>query len=265
MRCKLRLLSKFRAFKSCLQRRLWIMTKQTHWSVCRMLRGSYSIAFGLVTDCWAESSVWSAAYASSMPITNYTSTSSHHDLSSCIDGDAKHPVSYCAGCRWSWWYVYTTPIPLCLLLGCIPLETFPGHNPNQQKEHISPSRPVWMHKETAAVMGNLGCKSGNGDLIKCAWPLGWGGWMGHAPLSSHTASRLDFIAQTVCSQGQWQCRTKSLTHTTDQRDVDLIVGYSFYWYCLRLLEKNPASHILLTAVYVQYTAQTINPNPEKWG
>lgn len=165
---------------------------------------SCSISAGLLPDRWAESSTWSTAYASSTPITNYTRTSSQHDLSSCVDGDARHSISYCAVCPWSWRRVYTTRIPLCLLLGSIPSERFPGHNPTKPQEHASLSLAVWMHKITAAVMGNLGCKSTHGDLIKCAWPLGWGGWMGHAPLSSQTPSGLDFNAQTVWSQNRWQ-------------------------------------------------------------
>lgn len=111
------------SFRSCRQRKHWIMTKE-RWSVCHMTCFSYSISAGLLPHRWAESSMRCAAYASSTPITNYTSTSSRHDLSSCVDGDARHSISYCAVCPWSWRHVYTTPIPLCLLPGSVPKRAF---------------------------------------------------------------------------------------------------------------------------------------------
>lgn len=194
---------------------------QQHWSVFWMLCLSLWLAAGLLPNRWAESSMWSSTYASSTPITNYTSTTSQHDLSSCVDGDARHSISYCTGCPWSWRHVYTNYILLFLLLGFIPWF------PTKPQEHNSWSLPVWMHKVMAAVMGNSGCKSADSDLIKCAWPLGWGGWMGHAPLSSHTAPRLDFNAQTLCSQKQWHYHTKAMTCITDQWDVDLIASVIF--------------------------------------
>lgn len=42
---------------------------------------------------------------------------------------------------------------------------------DQQKAHISHSLLVWLHKVTAAATGNLGCKSTDGDPIKCALDL----------------------------------------------------------------------------------------------
>lgn len=164
---------------------------------------SCSVSVGLRPNGWAESSARSTAYVSTTPLTNYTHTSSQHDLSSCIDEDAGLSISYCAACPWSRWHVYTAHIPLCLPVGSVPSERFPGHNPTKPYDHVSPSLPVWMHKVSAAVTGNLGNKSADSDLIKCAWPPGWGAWMGHAPLSSHTPSRLNFNAQTVHSQNQW--------------------------------------------------------------
>lgn len=125
---------------------------------------------------------------------------SHHlppqrDLSCCVDGDARRSITYCAVCPWSWRHVYTTHIPLCLLSGFIPLREISRSQSDQNREStFSPRLPVWMHKVTGAVTGNLGCKSADGDLIKRARPLGWEGWMGHAPLSSQTLSGLDFGA-----------------------------------------------------------------------
>lgn len=61
---------------------------------------------------------------------------------------------------------------------------------------------ILMPNVLAAVTGSLGNKSSDSDLIKHTWPTRWGAWMGHAPLSSHKPSRLDFSAPAGCGQNQ---------------------------------------------------------------
>lgn len=51
---------------------------------------------------------------------------------------------------------------------------------------------MWKQEVTAAVTGNLGCKSTDNELIKWALPLQRESGMDHAPLSSQMPSGLDF-------------------------------------------------------------------------
>lgn len=95
------------------------------------------------------------------------------------------------------------------------------------KTHFFPSRPIWMHNVTAAVVELLSCKSEAGDLIKRAWPPRWGGWMGPAPLSSQMPSVFDFNAPTVCSQDQCLSEKSLNGWSTLLRKSDLLAELTF--------------------------------------
>lgn len=100
-------------------------------------------------------------------------------------------------CPWNWQCVYTAHIVVCLLLASPAYET----SRSQSHHTIRTLRCIIsMHKILAAVIGNVGDKSSDSDLIKHTWPTRWGAWMVHAPLSSHKPSRLGFSAPAACGQ-----------------------------------------------------------------
>lgn len=100
-------------------------------------------------------------------------------------------------CPWNWQCVYTAHIVVCLLLASPAYET----SRSQSHHTIRTLRCIIsMHKILAAVIGNVGDKSSDSDLIKHTWPTRWGAWMVHAPLSSHKPSRLGFSAPATCGQ-----------------------------------------------------------------